>query len=69
MKPKVLLEADVFRDLVAKEQCKVIRTEKIVFQGYTYVTEDESYYFCAYSPEPIDLPDDIEIINARNITF
>lgn len=69
MKPRVLLESDAFNRLVEAEQNKVIRTTKVLFHGHMYVTEGDSYYFYAYSKEPLTLPKGTEVIDAKLFNF
>ena len=69
MKPRVLLEPDAFCRLVKAEQNTVIRTQKMLFQGQMHVTEGESYFYYAYSKEPLTLPMGTEVIDAKFFAF
>ena len=69
MKPRVLLETDAFCQLVKAEQNRVIRTNKILLQGHMHVTEGESYFYYAYSKEPLTFPKGTEVIDAKSFAF
>ena len=69
MKPRVLLEPEAFLQLVKAEKNRVIRTAKLMFQGHMHVVECDSYFYYAFSKEPLAMPDGIEVIDAKFFAF
>lgn len=83
MKPSVGLDEQGFMKMLDQCNSKIIiiktNTEKNfldflhirkqVYQGYTYVIEDDAYYYVTRSKSPISIPDDREVIHAKNVVF
>ena len=69
MKPRVLVETDVFCQLAKSEGKTVIKTDKLLLQGHMYVIDGDSYYYYAHSSEPLKLPAGIDVIDAKLVSF
>ena len=69
MKPRVFLEPTEFLRMVVEGNAKVIKTGKILFQGFMCVTEASDYYYYTVTKEPLELPETTHVIQARAVYF
>ena len=69
MKPRVYLEPDEFLRLSGQGNAKIIRTAKVLLRGAMYVTEADDYFYYTYSKDPLQLPAEAEVVNARLVQF
>ncbi len=67
MGPRVQVEPTEFLSIVEREKGLVIKTQKILLQGITYVTRCGDYYYYTATRTPLSLPAGVEVKEARNI--
>ncbi len=61
MGPRLKVNHQTFLTEVSKNQGKVIRGPKVLWQGYTYLVRGEDYYYYTVSKEELSLPEGVEV--------
>ena len=69
MKPRIILTTDEFINIARQIGKPVVETEKIMLMGHMYVTTGTDYVYYAYSPELLELPKNVDVINAVSVEF
>ena len=67
MGPRVQVEPSEFLRMVEQEKGLVIKGRKMALQGITYVSRCGDYYYYTISKEPLALPKDCVVQQAKNI--
>ena len=67
MGPRVQVEPSEFLRMLEQEKGLVIKGKKIAFRGVIYVSRCGDYYYYTISKEPLSLPKDCVVHQAKNI--
>ena len=67
MGPRVEVEPDEFLEIAQKEKGLVIKRRKYVFQGFTYVIRSGDYYYYTVTKQPLSLPSECQVKEAKGL--
>ena len=63
MGPRLRVDAETFLQKARESGNTVIRTNKVLLQGYTYIVRAGDYFYYTISKEPLDLRDlEVEVV-------
>ena len=67
MGPRVQVDPAEFLRILENEKGLVIKGRPIILRGTEYVTRSGDYYYFTFAKEPLTLPKECKVTNARQI--